>query len=245
MKGNNAAEWFVDLYIQQKAGSLRSMPYNEFCDKLNNLFMLAALKRQVENELLKLKQEKETVKDYFIWMNQLVLQAKYSLVHHSQILIGIACQGIKNEVVEFVERGQPALMQNNNFNAWVNALVQANQVLHKIEDRKRGSWEPKQRYGTTSNWPMAKPTPQPTPPVVHPNQVGTFAGQGVLMDIGKAHTKGKCFKCGQPWPCKEHFKPRACQVRSFTFKGHTINYTNHDKLVEEMRKVEKDFPVDK
>ena len=93
------------------------------------------------------------------------------------------------------------------FDAWVDALVQADQVLREIEDRKRGSWEPKQRYGTATNWPMAKPTPQPTPPAVHPNQVGTFAGQGVLMDIGKAHAEGKCFKCGQPWPYKEHFKP--------------------------------------
>ena len=84
---------------------------------------------------------------------------------------------------------------------------------------------------------MAKPTPQPTPTLaVHLNQVSTFAGQGVPMDIGKAHAEGKCFKCGQPWPCKEHFKPHAHQVHSFTFRGHTIKYTNHDELVEEMRK---------
>ena len=245
MKGNNAAGRFADLYIQQKAGSLRSTPYPEFCDKLNSLFMPAALKRQAENELMKLRQGKETVEDYFVRMNQLVLQAEYSLVHHSRILIGIAHRGIKNEVVEFVERGQPALMQTDDFNTWVDALVQADQVLREIEDRKRGSWESKQQYRTASNWPTAKPTPQPTPPVMHPNQVNTFAGQGVPMDIGKARAEGKCFKCGQPWPCKKHFKPRAHQMCSFTFRGHTIKYTNHDKLVEEMRKVEKDFPKDK
>ena len=65
------------------------------------------------------------------------------------------------------------------------------------------------------------------------------------MDIGKAHAEGKCFKCGQPWPCKEHFKLRARQVCSFTFRGQTINYTNHDELVAAMKEVEKDFPVDK
>ena len=178
-------------------------------------------------------------------MNQLVLQVEYSLLHHSQILISIVWRGIKNDIVEFVKRGQPALMQNDNFNTWVDALIQADQVLHEIEDRKQGSWEPKQWYGTTSNWPTAKPTPQPTPLVVHPNQPGTFVGQGVPMDIGKAHTKGKCFKCGQPWPCKEHFKPQAHQVCSFTFRGQTINYINHNKLVAAMKEVEKDFSIDK
>ena len=59
------------------------MPYTEFCDRLNGLFMPAVLKRQAENELLKLKQGHETVKDYFVQMNQLMLQAEYSLVHHA------------------------------------------------------------------------------------------------------------------------------------------------------------------
>ena len=137
------------------------------------------------------------------------------------------------------------MLANDDFTTWIDTLIQADQVLREIEDRKRGSWEPKQRYRTTTNWPMAKPTPQPTPPVVHLNQVGTFAGQGVLMDIGKTRAEGKCFKCGQPWPCKEHFKPHARQVHSFTFRGQTINYTNHDELVAAMKEVEKDFPVDK
>ena len=248
MKGNNAAGRFADLYVQQKGDQIRLTLYSEFKTRLDGLFMPAALKRQAENELFKLKQGRETVEDYFVRMNQLMLQAEYSPLHHSRILINIARRGLKNEVIEFVERGQPTLLINEDFDAWVDALIQADQVLREIEDRKRGSWEPKQRYGTAANWPTTKPSTPANPPTtstVHPNQVGTFVGQGVPMDIGKARAEGKCFKCGQPWPCKEHFKPRARQVRTFTFKGRTINYTNHDELVEEMKKVEQDFPVDK
>ena len=244
MKGNNVAGCFADLYVQQQGDRIHLVLYSEFKRRLNLLFMPAMLKRQAENELLKLKQEHETVEDYFVCMNQLMLQVEYSTLHHSRILISIARRGLKNNIVEFVERGQPTLLMNDDFDAWVDALVQADQVLREIKDRKRGSWKPKQQYRTTTNWPTAKPTPQPTPPAVHPNQVGTFAGQGVPMDIGKAHAEGKCFKCGQPWPCKEHFKPRACQVCSFTFRGQTINYTNHNELVAAMKEVEKDFPVE-
>ena len=91
-----------------------------------------------------------------------MLQAEYSTLHHSHILISIVRRGLKNDIVEFVKRGQPALLMNDDFDAWVDALIQANQVLREIEDRKRGSFEPKQRYGMAAgNWPTAKPTPPP------------------------------------------------------------------------------------
>ena len=136
MKGNNAAGRFTDLYVQQKGDQICLTLYSEFKKKLDGLFMPAALKRQAENELFKLRQGCETVEDYFVRMNQLMLQAEYTPLHHSRILINIAQRGLKNEIVEFVERGQPALLVNENFDAWVDALIQADQVLREIEDRK-------------------------------------------------------------------------------------------------------------
>jgi len=65
------------------------------------------------------------------------------------------------------------------------------------------------------------------------------------MDINKAHAKGKCFKCGQPWPCKEHFRPRQRQARTMVFRGVTIEYTSADELAAAIQKVEAaklDFP---
>ena len=152
IKGNNAARWFADLYIQQQGDQLRQTLYLEFKKHLDGLFMPAALKRQAENELLKLKQGKETVEDYFVWMNQLILQVEYSTITHSCILISITWRGLKNKFVEFVKREQPALMQTNNFDTWVDVLVQADQVLCEIEikDRKRGSFKPKQCYRTAT-----------------------------------------------------------------------------------------------
>ena len=38
-----------------------------------------------------------------------------------------------------------------------------------------------------------------------PNQPSTFSAQGgVPMDISKARAKGKCARCGKPWPCAKH-----------------------------------------
>jgi len=62
------------------------------------------------------------------------------------------------------------------------------------------------------------------------------------MDINKAHAEGKCFKCGQPWPCKEHFKPHQRQARTMVFRGVTIEYTSADGLAAAIQKVEATKP---
>ena len=73
------------------------------------------------------------------------------------------------------------------------------------------------------------------------NQAGTFSAQGgIPMDISKARAKGKCARCGKPWPCAEHMRPqRICEM---TFRGHQIRYTNSDELAAEIQRIEKDFP---
>ena len=62
------------------------------------------------------------------------------------------------------------------------------------------------------------------------------------MDISKARTQGKCFKCGEPWLCKEHFKPCAQQVRSFQYRRVNIEYMTAEELEAAVTKAEKDFP---
>ena len=74
-----------------------------------------------------------------------------------------------------------------------------------------------------------------------PNQPGTFGAQGgVPMDISKAHAKGKCARCGKPWPCAKHMRPR--RICEMTFRGHQIRYTNSDELATEIQQIKKDFP---
>ena len=52
---------------------------------------------------------------------------------------------------------------------------------------------------------MASPPAKPVVlAAIHPNQTGTFSGQGTPMDISKACAEGKCVKCSKPWPCKDH-----------------------------------------
>ena len=60
------------------------------------------------------------------------------------------------------------------------------------------------------------------------------------MDISKAHAKGKCARCGKPWPCAEHMQPR--RIREMTFRSHQIRYTNSDELAAEIQRIKKDFP---
>ena len=74
-----------------------------------------------------------------------------------------------------------------------------------------------------------------------PNQPGTFGAQGgIPMDISKARAEGKCARCGKPWPCAEHMRPR--RIHEMTFRGHQIRYTNSNELAAEIQQIEKDFP---
>jgi hypothetical protein len=65
-----------------------------------------------------------------------------------------------------------------------------------------------------------------------------FGGQGIPMDIGKARAEGLCFKCGKPWPCTEHMKPRPNRMRMLNFKGVNICYQNDEELAGMMKAVE-------
>jgi len=145
--------------------------------------------------------------------------------------------GIHNETVEMVERFQPHLLNNASFSAWESALVQASAILQDIADCKRGTVQSTYQHPFGARPLPSAPTPS-TSTAIHPNQPGTFGGQGVPMDISKARAEGKCFKCGQPWPCKEHFKPRQRQARTMVFRGVTIEYTNADRLATAISKIE-------
>ena len=146
----------------------------------------------------------------------------------------------------YVERSNPDLFKSESLAKWETALTCAEAILIEIADRKhrRGhttfnkTWFGKraETTATTSSSPAPKTE-------VHPNQLGTFGAQGgVPMDISKAQAEGKCFKCGKPWPCKDHFKPRARQVRSFQYRGQKIEYTTAEELEAAITKAEEGFP---
>ena len=259
MKGDNAAGRYADLFVLENSHKIRSMTINEFIEDLAMTFVPAALGRQAEKELSALKQGKGMVEDYLVRLKQLAMQAGYDTKTHAKTLIRLMQQNLKNDVVEYVERAKPDLLENDDFRKWENTLIRADQVLREIEERKRGSWDVSTKYGNAAQWPRTTSVPKQNttvPPVqtqggfiqnqpapIHPNQVGTFGGSGVPMDIGKARAEGKCFKCGKTWPCSEHFKPRTRQICKMTFRGQELEYTTVEELVEKIGKYEKDFPV--
>ena len=236
MKGQNAAGRWADLYVTQGLNAVRS--FDEFADQLKKMFQPPDIRRNAEKRLLALKQGKETVKDFMTRLKQLVIEAEYNVSHHSRLLINIMRNGIHNEIVEMVERSQPHLLNNASFSAWESALVQASAILQDIADRKRGTVQSTYQRPFGARPLPSTPAPSSSSSTVHPNQPGTFGGQGVPMDISKAHAEGKCFKCGQSWPCKEHFKPRQRQARTMVFRGVTIEYTNTDGLATAISKIE-------
>ena len=149
--------------------------------------------------------------------------------------------------MEFVKRGQPQLLEIENLGQWEKALIHADNTLKDIASRKSGNsnkfFTPRSSYTPV---PKAQTPAAPTSTgnslaSMHPNAPGTFGGAGVPMDLAKARAEGKCQKCGKPWPCKEHFKPRVNPVRTLKFRGVTFTYKDDKELEDKLEKIESDF----
>ena len=245
MKGDNAAGRYADLFAETRDVN---MTVEEFEKDLIATFQPASLKRDAEKELLELRQKKgQSVEDYFTRLRQLLITAEYDEHTHASTLIHIVREGVFNEVVEFVERGQPRLLEIDNLGQWEKALIRADNMLKDIASRKSGSsnkfFTPRSGYTPA---PKAQATAATTSTgssltSVHPNAPGTFGGAGVPMDLAKARAEGKCRKCGKPWLCKEHFKPCVNTVRTLKFRGVTFTYKDEKELEEKLEKIESDF----
>ena len=246
MRGDNAAGRFADLYAQEVDFDTDAQTFDEFTKKVGETFLPKEIRREAERKLMALKQgPKDSVSDFFVRLKQLTLEAGYDTRVQGRLLIRLTRDGVRNEVVEYVERSNPDLCESENLAKWETALTHAEAILAEIADRKRcgghttfnKTWFGKraEMTATTSSPPVPKTE-------VHPNQPGTFGAQGgVPMDISKARAEEKCFKCGKPWPCKDHFKPCAHQVRSFQYCGQKIEYTTAEELEAAITKAEEGF----
>ena len=170
--------------------------------------------------------------------------------------------------MEFVEISQVQLIDSDNLDDWVHGLIQAEQIkteqkawkatLTGHSDTPAKSWNANPRNGSNyispnykgknlitnflANKAAASPTAKPTAlAAIHPNQTGTFGGQGTPMDISKAHTEGKCAKCSKPWPYKDYMRKRV--IHQMTFRNQQISYMTADELAAEISHIEKDFPA--
>ena len=208
------------------------------------------------------------IEEFILYFHQCVIEAQYNTGAHGRFLIQIFWNTVKQELVEFVEISQIQLIDSDELDDWVHALIQAEQIKTKQKAQKATStghsntpaksWNINPQNGSNyvslnckgknpiANFSANKATASPaTKPAVlaaiHPNQTSTFGGQGALMDISKARTEGKCAKCSKPWPCKDHMTKRViCQM---TFRGQQISYTTADELAAEISHIEKDFPT--
>ena len=227
------------------------MTFNDFKKDLVKTFQPASLKHDAEKELLGLKQKKDQlVEDYFTYMCQLMLRADYDENTHASLLVHTARHRIHNKIVEFVERGQPLLLESEHLGRWEKALIHTDNTLKDIASRKSGSssgsngfFMPHSNYAPTqkAQIPAAPTSTGSSTTSVHPNAPRTFGGMGILMDLAKARAEGKCQRCGKPWLCKEHFKLRVNPVHTLKFQGVTFSYENETELQEKLEKIELDF----
>ena len=266
MKGGSA-ERFTNMFVDSH--NLKEYSFEEFKRNLSVTFQLANIRRKAEQELASLRQKSnEVIEEFILHFHQWVIEAQYNTGAHGRFLIQILRNAVKQELVEFVEISQVQLIDSDELDDWVHALIQAERIKteqkaqkatstgHSDAPAKSWNTNPRNRSNYVSlnykgknpitnfsvNKAAASPATKPAvPAAIHPNQTGTFGGQGAPIDISKARAEGKCVKCSKPWPCKDHIRKHV--IRQMTFRGQQISYTTADELVAEISRIEKDFPT--
>ena len=242
MKGGSAKQ-FANMFVDSH--NLEEYSFKEFKWNLSVTFQPADIRRKAKQELASLRQKSnKAIKEFILHFHQCVIEVQYNTGAHGRFLIQILRNAVKQELVEFVEISQVQLIDSDELDNWVHALIQAERIKTKQKAQKATStghsdapaksWNanPRNRSNYVSlnykgknpitnfsaNKAAASPAAKPAAPAaVYPNQTGTFGGQGTPMDISKACAEGKCMKCSKPWPCKDHIRKRI--IRQMTFRG--------------------------
>ena len=266
MKGGSA-KWFANMFMD--AHDLKKYAIKEFKGNLSVTFQPADIQRKAKQELTGLRQKSaKPIEEFILRFHQCVIEVQYNTGAHGRFLIQILQNAVRQELVEFVEISQVQLINSDELDNWVHALIQAERIKTEQKawkatstghsDTPARSWNanPQNRTNYISpnykgknpivnflaNKATASPAVKPAAlAAIHPNQTSIFGGQSIPMDISKACTKGKCVKCSKPWPWKDHIRKRViCQM---TFRNQQISYTTADKLAAEISHIEKDFPI--
>ena len=204
---------FVDSH------NLKDYSFEEFKRNLSVTFQPADIRRKAEQELAGLRQKpNEAIKEFILWFHQCIIEAQYNIGAHGRFLIQILRNAVKQELVEFVEISQVQLINSDELDDWIHALIQVERIKTKQKAQKATSTG-------HSNTPARSWNANPR----------------ALMDISKARAEGRCAKCSKPWPCKDHMRKWViCQMTS---RNQQISYTTAEELVAEINHIEKDFPV--
>ena len=194
------------------------------------------------------------MEDYFTRLYQLAKEAKFSVTYHGRTIVNLIRRAVKSEIVEFVERNQPDLIDSTEPQVWETALVRAEEILNQIMERKRSVYAtgptynlrfvPKTQTPQKQSYPPPAGPPPLSPPTSssapHPNQAGVFPGRGVPMELGKAQAAGICRVCKKPWLCPDHPPRPRCQIHGITFNGQEIYGEMFGALQAMMDQAEKD-----
>ena len=258
---------FANMFVDSH--NLKEYSFEEFKWNLSVMFQPANIQRKAKQELVNLRQKSnEVIEEFILHFHQCVIEAQYNIGAHGRFLIQILQNATKQELVEFVEIFQVQLIDSDKLDDWVHALIQAEWIKTEQKAQKATStghfdtpaksWNANPQNGSNyvspnykgknpitnflANKAVTSPIAKPAMlAAIHPNQTGTFRGQGALMDVSKAHAEGKCVKCSKLWPCKDHM--RKCVIHQMTFRNQQISYTTADELAAEISCIEKDFSI--
>ena len=182
---------------------LKSYSFEEFKQNLLMMFQLADIRRKAEQKLASLRQKSgKSIEEFIFWFHQCVIKAQYNAGANGRFLIQIWRNAVKQGLVEFVEISQIQLIDSDNLDNWVHALIQVEQIKTKQKAWKATStvpsnaparsWNTNPHSGSnyislnyegknsiinfSANKSVVSSTKSTAPAAIHSNQTSTFGG---------------------------------------------------------------------
>ena len=70
------------------------------------------------------------MEDYFTRLYQLAEEVKFSITYHRRTIVNLIQRAVRSDIVEFVKRNQPDLIDFTEPQVWETALIRAEEILH-------------------------------------------------------------------------------------------------------------------
>ena len=147
-------------------------------------------KTNTENQLTLLRQGSKTAEEFFQEFDQLAFTAGYTDTHHDDVLIRLLHEAIHSRVIDLVY-GQPTLP--TDYRAWKAQFLAIDGLQRRQADQRKSQ---AQFFPHRPNI-TRKPDAPATVPQIKTGTGVTYGGVGMKMDIDKAKSEGRCFKCGK------------------------------------------------